>query len=76
MLLYERLVILVFKNLIIVEVIFVFVCKRLLLMVNNVENKFSICLLRYCLFLYNLGVGCFLCKKIVLFKEGVNKFLI
>ncbi len=41
--LYERLVILASKNLIIVEAISAFARKRLSLMVNNVENKPSIC---------------------------------
>ena len=41
--LYERLVILASKNLIIVEAISAFARKKLSLMVNNVENKPSIC---------------------------------
>lgn len=53
--LYERLVILASKNLIIVEAISAFARKKLSLMVNNVENKPSICLSRYCPSLYNLG---------------------
>lgn len=64
------------KNLIIVEAISAFARKRLSLMVNNVENKPSICLSRYCPSLYNLGVGCSLCKKIVSPKFASVKFIL
>ena len=74
--LYERLVILASKNLIIVEAISAFARKRLSLMVNNVENKPSICLSRYYPSLYNLGVGCSLCKKIVSPKFASVKFIL
>ena len=45
--LYERLVILASKNLIIVEAISAFARKKLSLMVNNVENKFFIDRLKF-----------------------------